>query len=311
MDPGGTDAGACSRMAPCRKFVYALTQTSGLRNHMLMATGGYVESTVVISSQTTSAAVLYVHGRGATFTQAGEANVMTISVPIHLRDLEFYAPGSNGIQIVATEILVERVKVHGGYRAFVLNGAATLREIELDTCTYCITVSGGQLTLDRATIKLSDGISALSSIQNISLNVTNLLVFGAAQLALDIPSASGTIAFSTIADSGASTPGTTGPRAVSCGSSLTIRSSIIWAPGTTSRVPVQGCNLVSTIAGPTTTPGAMNTNPMFVDSANRDYHLAPGSPARDAVDTGPPIDFEGTARPQGARFDIGADEAGP
>jgi hypothetical protein len=53
----------------------------------------------------------------------------------------------------------------------------------------------------------------------------------------------------------------------------------------------------------------MNVDPKFVDAPNRDYHIAPTSPARDAVDTGPSTDFEGDPRPRGAKFDIGADEA--
>jgi hypothetical protein len=55
--------------------------------------------------------------------------------------------------------------------------------------------------------------------------------------------------------------------------------------------------------------GALNINPSFVDAAGRNYHLAAGSPARDMVDSGPALDFEGEPRPRGARFDIGADEA--
>jgi hypothetical protein len=46
-----------------------------------------------------------------------------------------------------------------------------------------------------------------------------------------------------------------------------------------------------------------------VNAAAHDYHLSAGSPAVDAADFGPDHDFEGEARPNGARFDIGADEA--
>jgi hypothetical protein len=74
---------------------------------------------------------------------------------------------------------------------------------------------------------------------------------------------------------------------------------------------VEGCNLVTSIVGPTPVPGAMSTDPLFQDSSTHDYHLASNSPARDAVDAGPATDFEGDARPQGARYDIGADEAAP
>jgi hypothetical protein len=81
--------------------------------------------------------------------------------------------------------------------------------------------------------------------------------------------------------------------------------------GVASRVPIDGCNLSSTIAGPTSVPGATNVYPSFVDTSTRDYHLAPGSPARDVIDTGPSLDIEGNARPQGVRYDIGAYEAAP
>lgn len=50
------------------------------------------------------------------------------------------------------------------------------------------------------------------------------------------------------------------------------------------------------------------TNPLFIDAPNRDFHLQHGSPAIDAGLTLGEImvDFEGTARPQGAGYNIGA-----
>jgi hypothetical protein len=119
--------------------------------------------------------------------------------------------------------------------------------------------------------------------------------------------ASGTIAFTTISDVGSGT--TTGPTAINCGLNTTIRSSIVWIPGVATRASIQGCNIASTIAGPFAVAGATNTDPLFVDPAQHDYHLGAASPARDAVDTGPATDFEGDLRPQGPRFDLGADEA--
>ncbi|MBN1679750.1 MAG: right-handed parallel beta-helix repeat-containing protein [Anaerolineae bacterium] len=54
-------------------------------------------------------------------------------------------------------------------------------------------------------------------------------------------------------------------------------------------------------------------DPVFVDPANGDYHLAAGSPAIDAGFAGdwlPLLDLDGTARPAGAGPDLGAYEAG-
>ena len=52
--------------------------------------------------------------------------------------------------------------------------------------------------------------------------------------------------------------------------------------------------------------------PMFVDPANDDFHLLYNSPAIDAgTNTGVATDYDGTARPQGAAYDIGAYEYTP
>jgi hypothetical protein len=53
----------------------------------------------------------------------------------------------------------------------------------------------------------------------------------------------------------------------------------------------------------------VNVDPLFVNRTAHNYHIQSTSPARDVVDTGPPDDYEGDKRPQGMKFDIGADEA--
>jgi parallel beta-helix repeat protein len=54
----------------------------------------------------------------------------------------------------------------------------------------------------------------------------------------------------------------------------------------------------------------ISLDPLLVDHANGDFHLAPGSPCIDAGDplNYPPTDFEGDLRPSGPAPDIGADE---
>ena len=53
--------------------------------------------------------------------------------------------------------------------------------------------------------------------------------------------------------------------------------------------------------------GNIDSNPLFIGEG--DYHLRPGSPCIDAgVDAGVYMDIDGDARPQGAGFDMGADE---
>ena len=72
-------------------------------------------------------------------------------------------------------------------------------------------------------------------------------------------------------------------------------------------------------AGSTGFPGSpsdtttwITGNPLFVDAANGDYHIQPGSAAQDAGNGEAGYyyspDVDGDARPQGADYDIGADE---
>lgn len=227
---------------------------------------------------------------------------------VTIRDLEFFNTGGQGVKLGANSamVLAERLKVHGGVGGISTNGIATLHDVVVEDATNAL-IPIGTLTADRLVIRR--GVYGISTTAAISINVSNALITGTSDRAIDIPLASGTIASSTIADAG--TDAGTGARAVNCGTSLSVRSSIIWAPGTTARIPIEGCAITSSIAGPTAVPGAVNVNPQFVAPGSGDYHIATNSPARDMVDTGPATDFEGDQRPQGPRFDIGADEAAP
>jgi hypothetical protein len=199
---------------------------------------------------------------------------------------------------------IEDVTIRHGYYGVLSSGNVTIRDVVIEDCNYAVSAGGGQMSIERAVLRRGiTGVVATST----AVKLTNALIYGTSDLAIDLSSASGVIEFTTVADSGADDG--LGPRAVKCNSSTTLRSSIIWLPGVSSRVPFQDCNVVSSIAGPINGPGATNVDPKFVDAANHDYHIATISPARDAVDTGPMTDFEGDARPRGAKFDIGADEA--
>lgn len=240
----------------------------------------------------------------------GEVDAIATDVRVVIRDLEIVA-GTGGLSITATgRSVLERIKIREGARGIVINGDVMMRDISIEDTAYPILLrSAARLTLDRGIFK-NPYVGISSNSYTAVVDISNLLVFGATDIAFRLgTSAGGTVSFTTVADSGADSG--SGPRAFSCPpSGLTVRSSIIWAPGTVARPAIDGgCTLISTIVGPTAVPGATNVDPRFVDAASRNYHLSAGSPARDMVDTGPATDFEGDPRPMGPRFDIGADES--
>lgn len=312
LHPNGVDQGMCRRDLPCKRLQFGATRTSLSRGHIVMLPGLYDlgDGKELIASQDTPVELLHIHGGGSMIRTAGEVDVIDTQVSVTIRDLEIMG-GTGALGINSTDqSILERLRVRDTVRGVSLNGHVLMRDVSFENTAYPVLLRGAaRLVLDRGVMRNpSRGIS--SNTYSAVVDITNLLVFGAADLAIDLEySAGGTVRFTTIVDSGADSG--TGPRAFKCPSSgLAVQSSIIWAPGTTARSAIDGgCTLSSTIVGPTPVPGATNVNPLFVDAAGRDYRLSAASPARDMVDVGPTTDYEGDPRPQGPRYDIGADES--
>ena len=300
VHPAGQDIAPCSRSAPCKDLQFGIRQTTVIRNHVVMASGAYTSPQIGITAVQTTALAVFIHGHGAKLAGAGEVFI-SIRVPTTLRDLDIEA---EGMAILAVQAVLERVRIRAP-NGLQVEGPVTARDIFIETTGYGgIQLFDGVLTLDRGTlVGGTRGIHGTGT-----ADITNLLVYGTSDTALELSSMRGSVSFTTVADSGAASSTEAGIRCPFNSNTLVVRSSIFWSPG--ARPGASGsCSFSSTIVGPIAVPGATNVDPRFVDPAGRDYHLAAGSPARDAVDTGPPTDFEGEKRPRGARFDLGADEA--
>jgi hypothetical protein len=92
---------------------------------------------------------------------------------------------------------------------------------------------------------------------------------------------------------------------------------ILFSGTTTEPVLGTNCTLVNNVMTPgAAMPGNTIADPKFIDLAAKNFHLQPTSPAADAgiastVALDPDHDFDGTARPQGPKRDIGAFELEP
>jgi hypothetical protein len=309
ISPGGTDAGACTRAAPCKGLQFGVRRTSAARNHIVLDPGEHQPdiTPIDIDSQTTSASTISIHGGGARLASDTTDGIFYFGIPAVVRDLEIDCPV--GAAVTVKQAILERLKIRSRYAVSVI-GSATIRDAFIEGTSlpgYSVYAQDGELVIERATL-VGNGYGIVGFVGS-HVKISNVLVYGATDAALYLPNATGSVEFSTIVDSGSGS-GSNSASGIVCPDTagLPVRSSIIWTPGT--RPATSGrCMLSTSIVGPIGVPGTMNVDPRFVDPAAHNYRLSTISPARDMVDTGPALDFEGDPRPKGLRFDIGADES--
>lgn len=311
---GGTDAGSCTRSAPCRTLSYAISVATQ-RRHIVMLPGEYREAV------STSASNVWIHGAGARLSpRMTNAPLFEVRGGLKLSSVEITGTTSAPSLKILGRLELRSVHIHdapgleiGPMQLSALVGRDVRFENLSGRAAILVNV-GSTLELDRAAIIGGQvGIEGLSSELGASgtLTLSNLLISGTTRHAITCRACMGSLRFATIADAGAAS--STAPCAVSVDTAFAVTSSIIWQPGCAGvpQAAIGPALFTTTIVGPVPVPGTLNVDPLFVDASAGDYHLQPDSPAIDVADGGPAVDLDGDPRPQGARFDLGADEARP
>jgi hypothetical protein len=313
VDPGGTDSGSCDQAHPCATFQFVYAVMSNVRQHLVIHHGTYPFA-LGVSPTGTPATTLILHGNDSTIGNTTQSQTLYVNgLQMTARNVTLLPGQDETITVQATATLIlEHVNVSG--QSYIAGGKLTFRDAHISTPLTSTAISmnaGSTVVIDGAVLSGGGIISnATSGIPTTTLNASNMIISGVDDLALSLGGLSGFVRFTTIASSGNAAG--SGAFAVKCSTSanFVVQSTIIWTPGSSAaRPPIDTpCTIHDSIIGPTTVAGSINADPMFVNPSLSDFHLMAGSPAHDAVDQGPPTDFEGDARPKGVRFDIGADE---
>ncbi len=314
VDVTGVDVGTCTRASPCLTVQYAVQNALPNRSQIVLAPGTYA-GYISITSVDTSAPAITIHGGGATLKPVAGSDLGTIyvgNVATTMRDLTFednQNGGGTSVTCSSAPCSVTNVKVNG-VSGFQVGINMTLNNVEIINAYNGIDITNGaHLLMDR--VSIHGGVNGIlvpgAATDSPIVSISNLLLYDLTGTALGAATVTGTIQFATIARNAANG---SSPAVVHCSAGLTIQSSVLWTAN--GQLPLEGgCSVTNSIVGPVTVGANENTDPLFLDEAHRDFHLSAASPAIDKLASGPATDLDGTARPQGARFDLGAFEYKP
>lgn len=301
---GGTDNPSCTLAMPCTKVASAL-QTG--RPYVKLAGANDEGGTISIDN------------RNVTLLAERDAKLIRTSNGLHVEvkgtsqveiyDLEISgASGAQGVGISmptgnTAKLTLRRVKIlnNAGGGISATGGTLTVSQSTLsENAGGGISVSGGEFDLVNNIIAKNGGVSS---------------VFGGIRVDGIVGPGTRRIDFNTITANNGPMGAPIGISCTAVTQPLTFSNNIIYenqVGGGRSQVGGSNCSWTYSDIGPDTISGTGNINmdPMFVNAGLDDYHLAPGSPAKDAADRMATLDrdIDGDPRPQGDARDMGADE---
>ena len=306
VDPAGTDNTSCTKLMPCTQVTKALgTGRPYVKLH------GTTDEAVSIDSQT----VTLLAEPGAKLTRTSNGLLLEIrgSAQVAIYDLEVTgASGGTGIGISlpagnTATLALRRVKLtnNAGGGLSASGGTLTLTQSTVSgNAGGGISISGAQFDITNSFIVQNGG--PLSGIGG--LDISQILAAGTHRLELN-----------TITGNGGNLSINSGVNCSTVVVPVVFKSNILYGNTVSGGGRQLGggamCSASYSDVGPDPAPGATNINadPMFVNASQNNFHLLATSPAKDAADPAATLaqDFDGDARPQGPRRDMGADEVKP
>jgi hypothetical protein len=341
----GTDAGSCTRAAPCATFAYAIAQL-GSRG-VIHVLGGTLSTpslslttSLILDGEDTTLAA----GNATAITIAGSASVTVegfrITAPTgtmppppalavtelsHVRLHDLVLAGSGSVLVAASgspELSIRRCHLGSLTQNAVNQVSCNGAKLLVDQCTIEMTIIGNfnpcEMTVTRNRFESSnDGSVQMTGGQLVMEN--NLVIHRDGfndSISVGNLRAGSTIRFNTIVNT---TAVASDGSALGCDNSVAVTSNV-FAYNSGHPITGTGCqtrySVFDTVA--TTSAGTGNQtagiDTIFVNRGAGDYHLSPTSVARGAAEPGQSmvvVDFDGNPRPvpSGTTADSGAFEA--